>query len=501
MGSKASGNAVGTVISTPESPSSVRFDFVVNGDIKVRKGQFVQTGRLIARVDEVYKTNRYFERAESVSEYERSGGMKNMFPIEKWECLVARAAVLGAFASDKVQRPSFPPSPGDMVEPAAKDRLVKFLGLDMEKGVDIGVLEHQDVMARLNMTRLLQKHLAILAMSGAGKSYAASVIFEELLDRKKEDGQMAIIVIDPHGEYASFADDPKYAKKVRVVRGSEVSVGINSFTGGMFAKFMPDMKESSKRALNRVLSSLRKKYREKGGFGIDEILSLVKDDESIRTQTKNTLVDMLEEMQRLKVLGRNSYPSHGDLKQGRMLVLDLSDVLSLRKKQMIVAGLASDLFMARQMGWVPPFTLAVEEAHNFTSSTYRTFSNSIIERIAREGRKFYASLCLISQRPVYLSVTALSQCNTHIIMRVMNPDDLRRIRESSEGLSEDAARSIPGLRTGEAIIVGSAMNYPAFVRIRKRRSKEPSHSKTLEQYSVAYSKGEEKEKEDVDAFM
>ena len=72
-------------------------------------------------------------------------------------------------------------------------------------------------------------------------------------------------------------------------------------------------------------------------------------------------------------------------------------------------------------------------------------------------------MCLISQRPVNLSTTALSQCNTHIILRVTNPNDLDHIQMSSEGIDARVAKSITSLKVGEAILVGEAVNSPVFV--------------------------------------
>jgi len=100
----------------------------------------------------------------------------------------------------------------------------------------------------------------------------------------------------------------------------------------------------------------------------------------------------------------------------------------------------------------------------------RAISKSIIETIAREGRKFFTSIVLVSQRPVKLSTTALSQCNTHVIMRILNPYDLDYIGRSSEGIDRSTMNSITSLGVGEAIIVGNAVNHPIFVRVRKRKT-------------------------------
>ena len=70
---------LGTVISMIDSPNTGKFAFVIGDDAigRVRKGQFIEVGheggKLIAVVKDIFRSNRYFERAESVAEYERSG--------------------------------------------------------------------------------------------------------------------------------------------------------------------------------------------------------------------------------------------------------------------------------------------------------------------------------------------------------------------------------------------------------------------------------------------
>ena len=77
----------------------------------------------------------------------------------------------------------------------------------------------------------------------------------------------------------------------------------------------------------------------------------------------------------------------------------------------------------------------------------------------------------MSQRPVQLSTTALSQCNTNIILRLTNPYDIDHIGESCEGIDKGMLGAITTLRVGEALVVGEAVNLPVFVRVRRRKSK------------------------------
>jgi hypothetical protein len=148
--------------------------------------------------------------------------------------------------------------------------------------------------------------------------------------------------------------------------------------------------------------------------------------------------------------------------------------------------------------------LFVEEAHQFCPQDVErslSISRNIIEQIAREGRKFNSCLVLISQRPINLSTTALSQCNTHIILRVTNPYDLDHIQKSSEGLTSDVINTIPGLKVGEAYVVGEAVNYPILLKIRNRKSKKSEKGKKLEDELQEFSLQMSNRKEDAKAFL
>ena len=180
--------------------------------------------------------------------------------------------------------------------------------------------------------------------------------------------------------------------------------------------------------------------------------------------------------------------------------MDLSPILDMNRKQLIVAYLSHRLFSLRREGKIPPTLLVVEEAHQFVPegvSGAEALARPIIETIAREGRKFGLGLCLISQRPVRLSTTALSQCNTHIILRVTNPYDLDHIKRSSEGIDERSARMITVLRPGEALIVGAAVRFPVFVRVRRRRSQPSRLAKKISEMAREFEEQAEKIQQDL----
>ncbi len=108
----------------------------------------------------------------------------------------------------------------------------------------------------------------------------------------------------------------------------------------------------------------------------------------------------------------------------------------------------------------------VEEAHIFAPHGEKGGAVRILGRIAREGRKFGVGLGLVSQRPSRLSEDVLSQTNTKIIMRIVNPNDQQYVIRASEQVSGGELMSdIAGLGKGEAVIVGQAISLPALVKI------------------------------------
>ncbi|GAH10394.1 unnamed protein product, partial [marine sediment metagenome] len=66
-------------------------------------------------------------------------------------------------------------------------------------------------------------------------------------------------------------------------------------------------------------------------------------------------------------------------------------------------------------------------------------------------------LCLISQRPKRLSTTALSQCNSKIVLNIKNPYDLKHLMDSSESITTEYAKMISSLGVGEMLLMGNAV--------------------------------------------
>ncbi len=502
---------LGTIIVTEESPSTSEFSFVVKNNV-VKKGQFVEVsygpggkeGIVFGFISELFKANRYFERAESVAEFERFASMKTQFPSDSWEYLVAQVKILGVFRNTRFERSFVPPSPGSDVSLADNTKLKTFLGFT-EDGLHLGSIEHHDVPAKISLTRLLQKHLAILAMSGAGKSFLSSVLLEELLSRTKEQGRIAVIVVDIHGEYIGFAHDGVYGSKTMVVDGSEIKIPTRKISPETLMEWLPDLSGPQREVLRHAITGLKGEKKE-GGFNLKDVFDAIDAADVSKDEVKRALKRSLSELKRYRFLTRKTENPRlmTDIKPGHLMILDFSTIDSLRKKQILVAMIARRLFHLRKKNKIPPYLLLIEEAHNFAREKAEerdAVSRSIIETIAREGRKFGASLCLVSQRPVNLSTTALSQCNTHIILRITNPNDLDHIQASSEGIDARVAKSITSLKVGEAIVVGEAVNYPIFVSVRDRKSTKRERGAPLHQQAIEFEAKKAKREKGVEAFI
>lgn len=133
-----------------------------------------------------------------------------------------------------------------------------------------------------------------------------------------------------------------------------------------------------------------------------------------------------------------------------------------------------------------PVILVLEEAQNYIregrKSEEDSISKEVFERIAREGRKFGLGLVVASQRPSELSKTVLSQCNSFIVHRLQNPEDLRYFREIVPGIYGQLLDQLPALAPRSALVLGECVQAPVLVEMREAdptpRSKNPQFYKS-----------------------
>ncbi len=116
-----------------------------------------------------------------------------------------------------------------------------------------------------------------------------------------------------------------------------------------------------------------------------------------------------------------------------------------------------------------PVVLVLEEAQNYiperSRKDHESITKKVFERIAREGRKYGVSLIVSSQRPAELSKTVLSQCNSFIVHRLQNPDDLKYVKGLVSSANSDILDQLPILPQQHAIVMGDCVRTPVQVRI------------------------------------
>jgi len=114
-----------------------------------------------------------------------------------------------------------------------------------------------------------------------------------------------------------------------------------------------------------------------------------------------------------------------------------------------------------------PFHIVLEESHRYVQNDNDNFllGYNIFERIAKEGRKFGLLLDLISQRPVELSETVISQCSNFFIFKMTHPRDLEYIKKMLPNMSAEIMEKQKSLQPGTCVAFGKAFKIPMIVKM------------------------------------
>lgn len=361
----------------------------------------------------------------------------------------------------------------------------------------------------LSVKDLVSTHLAIIASTGAGKSYLASVVIEELMQPRNK---ACVLIIDPHGEYSTLeqiANHDRFAATgdgrgsgyrahVRIYKPEQVKVRISTLNMGDMRQLLPEMTEKQQYLLSRALRKVQEGKRGTPWSVADlkqaiKAVSRQKNDEDSEGADDSSTVHALtwRVEQRFEHSFTFDDSQHLDLteifKPGQCTVLQLNEI-DERDQQVIVATLLRRLNQARmdtERGKVhsgefylpyPVFVL-LEEAHHFAPGGGEVVSTSILKQVLAEGRKFGIGVGLISQRPGKLDADVLSQCQTQCIMRIVNEIDQKSVGAAIEGVGRDLLDNLPALSKGQVIVAGAAVNTPVICRVRLRYTPHGGESK------------------------
>lgn len=402
------------------------------------------------------------------------------------ERTLCRCNVLGYKEKGKVQQIRIPFDVESEVFLADNEFIRAVIQLDGgeegQVGAYLGKLDGKEIDVRLDLGKLLTKHVAVLAKSGAGKSYAVGVLIEEIMERK-----VPVLVIDPHGEYGKIGErNAEKADREAMVRfgikpkayavreyGDPNSPGLtplrlpNNLTQQELVQLIPG------KLNNTQLGILYSAIKGLEQLNFDTLLLSLEAEES---SAKWSIINLVEHLRDLGIFSSNPIAYNELVKSGLCSVINMRGIAP-EIQQIIVYKVAKDLFELRKVNKVPPFFLVVEEAHNYCPE--RSFgeatSSKVLRTIASEGRKFGLGLCIISQRPARVDKSVLSQCTTQLILKVTNPNDLKAISASVEGLTSESEAEIQNLSIGTALVTG-VVDMPLFVNIRPRRTRHGGHA-------------------------
>lgn len=387
---------------------------------------------------------------------------------------------------------------GAAVFPATSEDIALIYAKPNTWTLAIGSL-HQDEArpAFLLSQEFLSKHSAIVGTTGSGKSCALTLMLRTLLTAHPNGH---VVLLDPHGEYAPAF--PDLAERVTpetlqlpywllsfeeicevlcsrdpIARSREIPIlkdvilqAKQDFIGNDPEKLaqltvdtpVPYRMNSMEKRISEAMGKLD---RPDSSLPYIRLLATI---ETLRKDrrygfmfegltVRDNMGEILSRILRIPVSGKP------------ITILDISAVPSeiVNVVVSLLCRLIFDFALWSDRDEAIPILVVCDEAHRYIPRDESTgFEPTIrsISRIAKEGRKYGVSLCLVTQRPSELSETILSQCSTIFALRMNNEKDRGYVRAM---LPDDAAglmAALPTLRQREAIAVGEGVAHPMRIR-------------------------------------
>ena len=388
--------------------------------------------------------------------------------------------------------PPIAPPPGTKVRRASRETLSRLFSPRERGWIRIGtLLRNPEIEVRVDINKVVQRHLAILAMTGMGKSNLVALLAREIAGLGG-----TIVVFDYHGEYSSLSFREERLKPRKIVaklnprhlswRELARILGVRSS-----AKNQENIVKKCKESIDAQIDS---GGSVNGGY-LSLLHSCVRRESQIasRREYQTAALAVMEAIEaNRQLLGRIVDDGLEDvvdlLKIGGINVVDLTGLSHVQVDAVVSHWLARILDERKYATWakrgygagssgihgvkIPhPIVVVLEEAHIYLSTERENLTRSRAEHIAREGRKFGVGLVVVSQRPRGLDPDVLSQIGSMAIMRIVQPEDQAHIARASESITQELLEQLPGLNVGEAILIGPWVKLPAVVKIDKVEEK------------------------------
>src|SRR3954452_8620996 len=388
------------------------------------------------------------------------------------------------------------PIPGAPVLPVSTEDLRAVFAASDEPHVEIGtVYPTDDIRGTLYVDSMLGKHFAVLGSTGTGKSTAVSLILHRISELSPEGH---IVMIDPHGEYSAAF---KGCGELFNVDNLQLPYWLMNFDEHCEVMLTTHGAERQRDAdiLAKCLLGARTKGKDMSQYGkvtvdspipylladlntilVNEMGKLERAGDTLPYQRLKTKLDELRADPRYTFMFSGMLvsdsmpgllaklfrlPSHGR----PISIVDVSGVPSEITSVVVsvLARMVFDYAIWSRTEAQRPLLLVCEEAHRYVPKDDQAAGQAvrkILERIAKEGRKYGVSLGLITQRPSDLAEGVLSQCGTIIAMRLNNDRDQACVRAAMPEGARGFLDAIPALRNRECIVCGGGVAIPIRVR-------------------------------------
>jgi uncharacterized protein len=384
------------------------------------------------------------------------------------------------------------------IHAASREELCAIYARPEVSTIRLGTLRNAaDLPAFAITDNLLGKHFAVLGTTGAGKSCAVTVILRAILDAHPFGH---VIMLDPHNEYAAA-----FGKRAELLNPSNLKLpywlmNFEETAAILVNQESPEGAYAEGAILRRAILRARRAFNGDEAtsehitvdtpvpYRLSELVQILKDEMGAFNKADSAvfyqhLVNRIESVSSDKRYDFmfSSFSVRDNMRQilSRMLripvegkpitIIDISGVPS-EIVDVVVSVLCRLIFefaLWSDRDRAPPILLVCEEAHRYVPRDDQAGfapTRRSISRIAKEGRKYGLSLCLVTQRPAELSVSSLSQCNTIFALRLGNEHDLEFVRNAVPDSSRWLADALPALNTQEALVLGDGVPVPLHIR-------------------------------------
>lgn len=382
------------------------------------------------------------------------------------------------------------PALGDEVYLTTQDDVRGVYAAPRSRTACIGTVHQQaSLPAYVKINDLLGKHFAVLGTTGSGKSCAVTVILKALL---RENPCARILLLDPHNEYSQAFG----AVAQRLDPADTLELPYWLFNFDEFCEVVIDDDElrcGQTSILAEAITEARRKfvnYRLNYPVTVDtptpywmsDVLTFLHQAQGKLTRSEplavysrltNRLKKLSDDSRFAFMFGRAAAGDNMNALLSKLFripvngvpitITDLSGIPSEILDVVVSVLCRLTLEFALWSDRTFPILIVCEEAHRYVPrSTSLGFepTKRTLARIAKEGRKYGVSLCLVSQRPSDLAEDILSECNTIFALRMSNQEDHEFIRATMSDSGMGLLEFLPSLRAGEAITIGEGVSVP-----------------------------------------